>query len=630
MATSNEAQDVVWCKYCLQYAAEYYCGDCRDKMCQTCKNSHKGHPHFLNHVIVTYHEREAAVKRCRDHPSQFYTLGCEKCGIPICPECKIKSHLNHEDTDITTFCENAKNKIQNVLTDMQSKERDAGNYMTNGEGFRRSDDFKQVKKYLQDRATEMKTCIDIFLSNSIKEIDKHENNYQKSVENFMRKLSKNLRERRKTCESNLKRLDPIDLTFYLNENPDWNYLSQPHNIQGLTCKIVHFEQKVFDKSLIENLFGTFSFEETNLGKIFEITQTRRPKTAVPRLRALERPFRTDSLTNHQEVSKTEREIPNSTSLDIIKNPIRRAMGIREIPLLLEDLKSSDNFLFHIAYDEQCLFISGYNSKIYTYQNVLKVRKKEPKCEILNVENEPQGLAIGFKNKLVYSYGKNRVIEIGRNVIYQNRKEMTVDIGRNARVLFDKEGYNFRGIHFTSSENYLICAIPDEHLQKNASVMKISNNGNFEHEFTYFRGKPIFSRPYFVCENKTTKDICVSDMDEKVVGLTHFGDVCFKYEGNPSAVCRSPFSPRGIACDGHGNILVADVENDEVHLLNRKGEFVTHVLTCFNHISQPYGICVDSENRVWVVERNKNVGEVQTFAKIKLFQIYKKDNTNNPV
>lgn len=47
MATSNEAQDVVWCKYCLQYAAEYYCGDCRDKMCQTCKNSHKGHPHLL-------------------------------------------------------------------------------------------------------------------------------------------------------------------------------------------------------------------------------------------------------------------------------------------------------------------------------------------------------------------------------------------------------------------------------------------------------------------------------------------------------------------------------------------------------------------------------------------------------
>lgn len=62
MATSNEAQDVVWFKYCLQYVAEYYCGDCRDKMCQTCKNSHKGHPHFLNHVIVTYHEREAAVK----------------------------------------------------------------------------------------------------------------------------------------------------------------------------------------------------------------------------------------------------------------------------------------------------------------------------------------------------------------------------------------------------------------------------------------------------------------------------------------------------------------------------------------------------------------------------------------
>lgn len=210
MATSNEAQVVVWCKYCERYPAQYKCDDCGDKMCQTRKDSHKDYPHFLNHVIVTYPERETAKKRCRDHPSQFYTQGCEKCGIPICPECKLKSHYNHKDTDITTVCANSKQKIQNVLTDMQTKERYADNYMTNGEGFRRSENFKQAKKSLQDRTTEMKTSIDIYLSNSIKEIDKHENSYQRSAENFMRKLSKNLSKRRKACESNLQKLDPID------------------------------------------------------------------------------------------------------------------------------------------------------------------------------------------------------------------------------------------------------------------------------------------------------------------------------------------------------------------------------------------------------------------------------------
>lgn len=131
---------------------------------------------------------------------------------------------------------------------------------------------------------------------------------------------------------------------------------------------------MFDDSEIECLFGTLSFEETNLRKLFENTQRRRPKTDVPRLRVSELLFKTDSLTHHLEVSKTEREIrkrPNSRSFEIVKNRIRREMGIREIQSPLKEFKSSEYFLFHIAYDEQSsyLYISGYSPKIYTLQNV---------------------------------------------------------------------------------------------------------------------------------------------------------------------------------------------------------------------------------------------------------------------
>lgn len=121
----------------------------------------------------------------------------------------------------------------------------------------------------------MKTFIDYFLSKTIQKIEKHENNYQRCVETYMGELAKIISGSRKTTESDLKNLDLIDLTFSLNENPDWNYLLQPHEIQGL--KIVHFEPKVFDSSKIECLFGTLSFKETNLEKIFENTKKRRPK-----------------------------------------------------------------------------------------------------------------------------------------------------------------------------------------------------------------------------------------------------------------------------------------------------------------------------------------------------------------
>lgn len=111
------------------------------------------------------------------------------------------------------------------------------------------------------------------------------------------------------------------------------------------------------------------------------------------------------------------------------------------------------------------------------------------------------------------------------------------------------------------------------------------------------------------------------MDRKVIVLTFSGEVRFNYEGVQPTVCRSPFNPRGIACDEQGNILVADLDNDVIHLLKSDGMFVTHVLSSISPISQPWGIFVDSQNKVWVVERNRNSGEVQTYAKVKVFQIY---------
>lgn len=617
MATSNQAQDVVRCKYCQHYVAEYYCKQCRDELCQTCQDSHKGHPHFLNHVIVPYLEREMAGTHCKDHPTQFYIQGCKNCGIPICPECKIQSHLNHKDTNIPTVCKKARTKIQNGLTDMQNKQRDVDSYLTKGLGYSRCQNFIQVKKTLQDRAKEMKICIDNFLSRSIEQVEQKEHYYQRSVENFITELSTTLTNKRKTCENNLEKLEAIDLPFYVKENPDWNYVNQRHDIKGL--QIVRLESKAFNKSEIEKLFGTLSFEDTTVGNIFQNTHTKRPKTAVPRLR-----LRANSLTRHQEVSRTEREIYRRQSFQSSDNNYRHAIGIREIPFPLKEFKSPVNFLYHIAYDRQLsrLFISGYNLKIYTYHNVFGIGNIESKYETLNVENEPQGLAIGFNKRLIYSDSQNGVVEIGQNIINENQNEMTTRIGRNARILFNKDGYNFWGIHYTSSGEYLVCTIPYNGEHQNASVIRISKDGILEHEYTNNeKGESLFSRPVNVCENRLNQNICVSDIDCKVIVLTFSGDVRFNYEGVQPTVCRSPFNPRGIACDEQGNILVADVDNDVIHLLKSDGMFVTHVLSSISPISQPWGICVDSQNKVWVVERNRNSGEVQTYAKVKVFQIY---------
>lgn len=89
-------------------------------------------------------------------------------------------------------------------------------------------------------------------------------------------------------------------------------------------------------------------------------------------------------------------------------------------------------------------------------------------------------------------------------------------------------------------------------------------------------------------------------------LFWWGEICFNYKGVLSTGKREPFEPSWITCNRRGNILVADVCNDVIHLLKSNGEFVNHVLTPISQISQPCGICV---YKVWVVETNKNSGEI---------------------
>lgn len=153
-------------------------------------------------------------------------------------------------------------------------------------------------------------------------------------------------ERRKARENNLEKLEPIDLlicvnkiligTMFIN-----HMISKDYKLYSLSQK--HY----FDKSEIERLIGTLSFEDATVGKIFENNETKRPKTDVPKLR-----LRAKSPARHQEVSNTEREIyrrSNSASFQSIDNNNRHAIGVLEFPFLLKVFKSSIYFLHHIAY-----------------------------------------------------------------------------------------------------------------------------------------------------------------------------------------------------------------------------------------------------------------------------------------
>ncbi|XP_061186407.1 uncharacterized protein LOC133194471 [Saccostrea echinata] len=126
------------------------------------------------------------------------------------------------------------------------------------------------------------------------------------------------------------------------------------------------------------------------------------------------------------------------------------------------------------------------------------------------------------------------------------------------------------------------------------------------------GKPIYSSGkwmLFISENNND-DICVSDLNANsvvVVGKT--GRVRFRYDGAP-AWRKRPFTPRQIVTDSMSHIIVADVDNDCLHILSQDGQF----LRCVENLETPCGLSVDSEGRLWVGLYDSGVVKVIQYMK----------------
>lgn len=50
------------------------------------------------------------------------------------------------------------------------------------------------------------------------------------------------------------------------------------------------------------------------------------------------------------------------------------------------------------------------------------------------------------------------------------------------------------------------------------------------------------------------------------------------------------------------------------MLRSNGEFITYILSSISPVSRPWGICVDSKNRIWLVEENTDSEYVRSFTK----------------
>ena len=109
--------------------------------------------------------------------------------------------------------------------------------------------------------------------------------------------------------------------------------------------------------------------------------------------------------------------------------------------------------------------------------------------------------------------------------------------------------------------------------------------------------------YRVAEKKINSDLCIVDKTDKsflsvakVLSLGKDNKIRYEYTGTDK---RQSSIPCGLCTDDVGHVLITDFDNQNIHILDKDGNFLQYLLTGEQGLRKPVSINVDSEGNAWV-------------------------------
>ncbi|XP_065939209.1 uncharacterized protein [Magallana gigas] len=535
---------------------EYYCESCPCDLCQKCKENHVKNLQTIDHNVVSHHEKFNNIPTqevCVRHPSHVYTKYCEPCQVPVCDSCF--GHKSHR-FPITLFRKRRHNFKSIQLAYQTKQQQHRGTIHTI-----RSEALFYRPVLLPGITADINTCRTEF------------SRYQSEM---------------LTKAQTLKDLIDYVLDDLLNKvlcdfDFKHRYLKQKietkRHIVSLQRYVHMYEQSTFSalqflssiKKVISQIHLTLHTSQLSMSESFK-------KEDV-----------LESLSAIQITERGNRHVGNQCLLKLTSGAeVHQSLtltGVRHC-----------HHISCVTSDRVWVSDGRYKLILTDTTGVPLHRVKDSWSGDIFTGN---GLhTVNSESELIYIDRKYNI-----NKLSKDMKTTTTFIERT------DSSWRPRCVYWSPSTGDLLVGMYNDDTET-GKVTRYNQSGKLtqtiQHDNT---GQGLCRKPIFITEN-SNGDVVVSDWGSiyrsgAVVVTERGGRHRFSYTGPPSG---SVLWPDGICTDALSHILVCDFRTNTVQMLDKDGQFLSHLLIRPSGIFSPYSLSYDvNTHRLWVGSRhNKTV------------------------
>eukprot|EP00105_Crassostrea_gigas_P040757 XP_019924905.1 PREDICTED: uncharacterized protein LOC105333353 [Crassostrea gigas] len=547
METASTPCKVHQCSKCPG-DTEYYCVSCPCDLCPQCKENHVKDVQTIDHDVVSHRDKINYIPTqeiCVRHPSHVYTKYCEPCQVPVCDS--WFGHTSHR------FPIPVWHKIESIQGAFQTKRQQHRGIIHTI----RSEALFYRPVLLPRIKTDFKTC----------------------QTEFSRYQSEML-----TKAQTLKHLiDYIQEDFMCNVFCNFDF------------KHRFLKQK---KEMIMHIVSLQRYVH-----IYEQRKVIRPlqflssiKTALPQIHPT---LHTSQLSMTESLNKED--VMESLSAIQITERGNRHLG-NQCLLKLTSVPE----LHQVTCVASCCHISCVTSDrvwVSDHRNILMLmdtsgislhRVKDPCNHLFDREGFH---TVNSESELIYIDGNGNINKLSKDMKTTTTFIETTDSTWEPLCVYWSPSTGDLLVGMSRDGSYIHT--------RTGKVTRYNQSGQLtqtiQHDNTRRRMR-MYSKPNYITENNNG-DVVVSDSYSAVVVTERGGRHRFSYTGPPSG---SGLVPRGICTDALSHILVCDGETKTVQMLDKDGQFLSHLLTKSQEMGEPRSLSYDvNTHRLWVGSRYNN-------------------------